>query len=175
MSIHQGDRSSVVLVPHDPRWADLFEAERQRLLACAPDPIIEVHHVGSTVIPGIHAKPVVDLLMVLRCFLSDSEIEAVAAPGYEYRGEYGIPCRQYFSRRSEPAFHVHAFLESHPDVRRMLLFRDYLRAHPDAASDYEALKLRLASEVLDREAYTEAKAEFVRRIDALAARATGET
>lgn len=166
-----GERDGVILALHDPAWASLFASERARLLEAAPGAIVDVHHVGSTAVPGIVAKPVIDILVVLRRFLCDEEITAVSEPVYEYRGEYGIPGRQYFSRRTEPAFHIHAFLETNQEVERMLRFRDYLIANSEAAQEYEALKLRLANDLrLSREEYTRAKEAFVRRIDRLAAR-----
>jgi GrpB-like predicted nucleotidyltransferase (UPF0157 family) len=166
---HQTSKYAVVLAPSDPAWPALFEEEKRRVLSVAAEAITEVHHVGSTSIPGIMAKPVIDVLLVLNRFLSDAEIVAVARPGYEYRGEQGMLGRQYFSRRTAPAFHLHAFLETHPDVRQMLLFRDYLREHPEAAREYEALKLRLARDQdLEPIAYTDGKTAFVQRIDALA-------
>jgi GrpB-like predicted nucleotidyltransferase (UPF0157 family) len=159
----------VELAPHDPGWARLFRDERRRILVAAPAAVAEVHHVGRTALPGIAAKPVIDVLLLRNRPLDEPEIAALAAPGYEYRGEYGIPGRQYFSRRTPPAFHIHAFVASHPDARAMLRFRDYLLAHPDAARAYEALKLRLArNQRLNRVDYTEAKADFVRRINARA-------
>jgi GrpB-like predicted nucleotidyltransferase (UPF0157 family) len=100
-----------------------------------------------------------------------AEIEAATARGYEYRGENGIPGREYFSRRPAPAVHIHALHLDHAEARVMLTFRDYLRANPDAAQRYEALKRRLAVEFAgDRPAYTDAKAVFVAEIIRLATR-----
>jgi GrpB-like predicted nucleotidyltransferase (UPF0157 family) len=101
--------------------------------------------------------------------LSRHEIEAAEARGYEYRGEQGIERREYFSRRTPPPAHIHALPADHPEGRMMLLFRDYLRAHPDVARGYEVLKRRLAVEFAgDRPAYTDAKAAFVAEVIRLA-------
>ena len=164
------DAREVVLVEPDPAWPALFRAERRRLIAVAGQGILEVHHVGSTAIPGILAKPIIDVLIIRRRFLNEAETVAVSAASYEYRREYGMPGRQYFSRRTSPAFHLHAFLDGHAEVGRMLLFRDYLRAHPETAREYESLKSHLAERFRrDRAAYTDAKTDFISSVDAKAA------
>ena len=164
------DASDVVLVEPDRAWLALFCTEGRRLIAVAAQAILEVHHVGSTAIPGILAKPIIDVLIILRRFLNEAESVAVSMAGYEYCGEAGIPGRQYFSRRTSPAFHLHAFLDGHAEVGRMLLFRDYLRAHPETAREYEALKRHLAERFRrDRAAYTDAKTDFISSVDAKAA------
>lgn len=125
--------------------------------------------------PGLAAKPIIDILVLLdRLPLSREEIEAAVSRGYEYRGEQGIGGREYFSRRDAPAAHIHAFHRDHPEGRLMLAFRDYLGAHAEAAREYEALKRRLAVEYAgNRPGYTDAKEPFVRqmlRLDAEAKR-----
>ncbi len=161
----------VLIILYDPDWPALFEAEKSRLLAAAPEAVAGVHHVGSTSVPGLAAKPVIDVLLVLHRPLDDGEIDRVATGGFEYRGEYRIAGRQYFSRREAPAVHVHAFVADHPDIDRMVAFRDYLRAHPNTAREYEALKWDLAAR-LDRASYTEAKTDFIRAVERLAGRQT---
>ena len=89
----------VVIAEYDPEWPLLFIAERDRVLEIASEAIEQIEHVGSTSVPGLAAKPIIDVLGLLRRPLSEAEIEAIAAPGYEYRGEQGAPGRQYFSRR----------------------------------------------------------------------------
>jgi GrpB-like predicted nucleotidyltransferase (UPF0157 family) len=160
----------VVIAYYDPMWPKLFELECDRLFGLCDEAVAEVHHVGSTAVPGLAAKPIVDILVLLHRFLNDAEIAAIKAHGYDYRGEQGIPGRQYFSRTTPPAVHVHCHLMvDASEGMRMLYFRDYLRAHPDTARDYEALKRRLAQQHrFDRYAYQEAKTAFVREIEALA-------
>jgi GrpB-like predicted nucleotidyltransferase (UPF0157 family) len=164
------DGREVVIADYDPAWAELFETEKTCLIKAAGGAILEAHHAGSTAVPGLAAKPIVDIVVELSRPLNAAEIAAVEALGYEYRGEQGISGRQYFSHRVAPSVHVHCYVNGHPDIERMLTFRDYLRSHPDTAAAYETLKRRLAvCHRFDRVAYTEAKTEFVRSIDARAA------
>ena len=101
------------------------------------------------------------------------KFDAIAAPGYEYRGEQGAPGRQYFSRRIQPAFHIHCFLEGNSEALEMLLFRDYLRSHPATAQQYESLKKELQARFrFERYAYQDAKTDFVRTTIAAAQKAS---
>ena len=124
-----------------------------------------MHHIGSTAVPGLAAKPVLDIVPVASSPVECSEAMPVMAKlGYRYRGENGIDGRFYFDKivDGRTVVHAHMFPVDHPDVRRHLVFRDYLRSHSDVACDYEDLKRRLASKYRDdRQAYTEAKAEFI--------------
>jgi GrpB-like predicted nucleotidyltransferase (UPF0157 family) len=157
----------VVIVDYDYRWPALFEAERARLLAAAPAAVISVDHVGSTSVPGLAAKPIIDVLVTLHRFLNDDEIAALCLPGHEYRGIDDDIQRQYFSKRTPPAFHLHCYLPDNPEAARLLLFRDYLRAHPETAQAYAALKRDLAAKYrFQRETYQDAKTAFVRHVEA---------
>jgi GrpB-like predicted nucleotidyltransferase (UPF0157 family) len=157
---------AVILLPHDPSWAGLYAAEEAWLRREWAAAIAEVHHVGSTAIAGISAKPIVDILVLLtRPRLTEAEVQAAVDRGYEYRGEQGIAGREYFSRRSDPVCHIHAFERGHPEASHMLRFRDHLRANEAARLEYEALKQDLARRFPDdRVAYTNGKEAFVRRI-----------
>ena len=169
----ESSEREVVITYYDPAWPRLFELECDRLFGLCAEAVAEVHHVGSTAVPGLAAKPIVDMLVLLHRFLNGAEIAAISAHGYEYRGEQGIPGRQYFSRTTSPAVHIHCHLMTDAsEGLRMLYFRDYLRAHPETARDYEALKRSLSEQHRsDREAYTEAKTAFIRQIEALAMQA----
>jgi GrpB-like predicted nucleotidyltransferase (UPF0157 family) len=160
---------SVVVIPHDPRWARIFEEEAPAVAAGLGPQLVQIHHVGSTSIPGIYAKPVVDMLAEVRSIEDvDPRNEAMASLGYEAKGEYGIEGRRYF-RKSTPegvrAFHLHVFQESSPHSQRMLAFRDYLRAHSDAASSYSDLKRRLVSRPIDSDAYVSGKDALVKALE----------
>ncbi|MGH2583641.1 MAG: GrpB family protein [Dehalococcoidia bacterium] len=150
---------------YDPSWPRWFERERERLVGALGDVAVTIEHVGSTAVPGLAAKRVLDILMTAEPFpLPEPAIAAIEALGYRYRGENGIPGRQYF-RTVPHARHLHVYAPGHPDVERTLLFRDYLRTHPEAAREYEALKRTLAERYpLDRGAYTEGKRAFVAAI-----------
>ncbi|EGB15745.1 protein of unknown function UPF0157 [Pseudodesulfovibrio mercurii] len=176
-------RDRIRLVPPDPAWPRLFEEEKARLLACLPEGlVVRVEHFGSTAIPGIWAKPVVDVLVEV-ADLDRARREAM--PILEGQGCDAFwrpqpegatpPHYPWFIRRGpigERTHHIHMTVAD-STLWEGLLFRDHLRAHPDAAADYERLKRDLLARYPDdREAYTGGKTEFVQRIVALA-RAAG--
>jgi len=142
------ERMPVVLVPHRPEWAAMAAAEASRLRsAIGEDIVVAIHHIGSTSIPGICAKPTVDLMPLVTSLAAlDAREKAVRALGYEWRGEFGIPGRRFVSlvagKPPKRLFNVHFFEASLPDVDRHLAFRDYMRAHPERAKAYEAEKFR---------------------------------
>lgn len=165
---------NVVVVPHDPRWRDSFEAEAKDIAAALGDTVVAVHHIGSTAIPGIHAKPVVDLLVEVRDLAGlDAGSPAMESLGYEAMGEYGIPGRRYFRKANQKGtrtHHVHAFRAGSEEVVRHLAFRDYLIAHPAKAQRYSELKRKLAAEhPRNIDGYMDGKDGFIREMDRRAA------
>ena len=159
----RGERIEVV--EYSAEWPRVFEREEAAILSACLPWITEVHHIGSTSVPGLAAKPILDVLPVA---VGPAEaLEAVApmtALGYRYRGENGIAGRLYFDRVVEgrTVVHVHMFPAGHPEVRRHLVFRDHLRVNPDVAREYERLKRELASRYRDdRRTYTDSKAAFI--------------
>jgi GrpB-like predicted nucleotidyltransferase (UPF0157 family) len=152
-----------VLCPYDPTWANAFETEAFEIRKRLGDAARAVHHIGSTSVPGLIAKPVIDILVETGSLGAiDSASDRLMGAGYEVRGEYGIAGRRYFSRRGNPGFHVHAYEAGTESVIRHLAFRDYLRANPDAAQAYAALKLSLADASGNLPAdYPDRKAAFV--------------
>lgn len=153
------------IVPYDPSWPARFGAERASLLALFGEGAAEVHHIGSTSVPGLSAKPVLDILVEVPSLpWIDGLAASLESRGYDSRGEYGIPGRRYFSRPSGvgPKVHLHAFVRGDPHVARHLLFRDFLRCHARFAAQYGDLKTALALEhAHDRDAYQRAKADFI--------------
>jgi len=142
------DATRVWLAPHDPDWARIAEAEGARLKAALGGVLIAVHHMGSTAIPGIAAKPTMDLMPVVTGLEAlEAKRSAIEALGYLWRGEFGIPERRYcvFERDGKRIFHTHIFVDGNENVVRQLLFRDYLRAHRDEALAYEAIKREAAA------------------------------
>jgi GrpB-like predicted nucleotidyltransferase (UPF0157 family) len=127
-----------------------------------------IHHIGSTSVPGLAAKPVIDLLAEAPDLGQiDARTASLEADGYEAKGEHGIEHRRYFSRpeAARPKVHVHVFPVGHPGIARHLLFRDYLRAHHASAREYGRLKQGLARRFSrDRDAYQEAKAAFIEEL-----------
>jgi GrpB-like predicted nucleotidyltransferase (UPF0157 family) len=166
------DRKQVRVVPYDETWPEVFRREHDALSADRGPTCLAIHHVGSTSVPGLSAKPVIDIVMETPDLaLIDGAIPLLQHRGYEARGEYGIPGRRYFSRLAGSSFkvHLHVFQSGDPRIARHLVFRDFLRTHPPDAARYGELKTTLAREhVEDPVAYQAAKAHF---IDELQARA----
>jgi GrpB-like predicted nucleotidyltransferase (UPF0157 family) len=164
----------IVVVDYDPAWPSIARRLIEEVRAACGGLLVQVEHIGSTAVPGLAAKPIIDLMPGLA--RPEDGLACVApmeALGYEYRGAFGIPGRHYFPRQAEGerlAVHAHMFVVGHPEWTRHLLFRDYLRAHPRRMREYEALKRGLAERFRDeRAAYTDAKSDFVRATDAMAA------
>lgn len=160
----------ITIADYDPRWPALYEEEKARILAAIGEWLVDIQHVGSTAVPGLAAKPIIDIMPGIRS-LTDAQhcIAALEALGYEYVPEYEaeLPERRYFRKRATPySHHIHMVEATSDFWQRHLLFRDYLRAHPDAAAEYGELKRRLAARIGDdRVGYTEAKTEFIRSIE----------
>ena len=137
------------VVPHDPDWKNAFTAEAELLFRILGRETLTLHHIGSTSIAGILAKPIIDLLGVVPDFTPlDSRSQEMEALGYEVMGAFGIDNRRYF-RKINPAgqrtHHLHIYEEGSPHIERHIAFRDYLRAHPPVARAYSSLKERLTS------------------------------
>ena len=165
----------VEVVPHDPLWRDAFEAEARHVADALGENVVAVHHIGSTAIPDIYAKPVIDLLVEVRDINEvDGRGSAMESLGYEVMGEYGIPGRRYFrkdNREGVRTHHVHAFEAGSAEVVRHLAFRDYMIAHPVDAQRYSELKRKLAEEHPQSiDGYMDGKDGFVKEIDRRAAR-----
>ena len=162
-----GLQSGVVeIVPYQTDWPRLYEQEKQRIIAAIGAHVLLVQHVGSTAIPGMPSKPIIDIGIAVHNFEEAQVcISPMQALGYEYKGEFGIPRRHYFIKGEPRTHHVHMVEEDSRDWQELILFRDHLRAHPDAARDYADLKLRLASEYrTDRERYTNEKGPFIQKV-----------
>lgn len=163
-----------VLAPHDPDWARQARAEADRWHAKLGSALIAVHHIGSTAIPGIAAKPILDLLPLFHDLETMERAKpAIVALGYEWLGAYGLPGRRY-CRRDDPAtgrrlVQAHAYVTDDPEATRHLAFRDYLRADPARAAAYEAEKRRCAqAHPEDIGAYSACKSPWIKAAEARA-------
>ena len=162
---------TVVVVPYDPAWPALFAAEAARIRdALGASLPAAVEHMGSTAVPGLAAKPVLDLLIG---YPPDAAVApyvaALVRAGYVHRGEQGIPGREYFRLGAPRTHHVHVAVQGGSFWQEHLAFRDALRAEPALRDAYAALKRELARRhPHDRERYTEGKTAFVREVVARA-------
>lgn len=160
----------VVVVPHDSNWFAKFSRESIDVIRALGETAQAIHHIGSTSIRGIHAKPIVDMLAEVRAIDDvDARIEAMASVGYEGMGEYGLAGRRYF-RKSNAAgvreFHLHVYAAGSSELERHLAFRDYMRAHPDLAAEYSELKRRLARDCRNAiDLYMDGKDAFIKEME----------
>ena len=159
----------VRVVPHDPAWREAFEAEAAALRSVLGDEAVAIHHIGSTSVPNLHAKPTIDVLVEAREIGNLDDLEAeMAGKGYEVWGQYGIPGRRFFTRDRGPErlCNVHVFEANSSEVERHLAFRDYLARHPETARAYGDLKKDLAERFpAGMEAYMDGKDAFVKRVE----------
>jgi len=163
----------VVVVDYDPQWPIVYKKEKTEILRVIEDEVVAIEHIGSTAVPGLGAKPIIDIMVAVR-HLSDANecIQLLQNIGYEYVPEYEvqIPERRYFQKGHQKVRrHLHMAELTSDFWRRHLLFRDYLRYHSKIAQEYHELKKQLATECgVDREAYTDAKTPFIQSIVARA-------
>jgi GrpB-like predicted nucleotidyltransferase (UPF0157 family)/uncharacterized protein YciI len=164
--IREPEREKIDLVPYSPEWETIYNAEAELLSQALGDTLQEIHHIGSTAIPGIVAKPIIDILPVVNDIHAvDLLTPSLEALGYEARGEFGMPGRRFFVKRQNGirTFNVHIFETGHPDIERHVRFRDYLRNHPDDADSYSKLKKDLVKQSPDDiEQYCWGKEDFVK-------------
>jgi len=154
----------ITVVPYDKQWPQMFESERS-LLQTLPDEIVKaVHHIGSTSVPGLAAKPVIDILLeVVGLDALDECHSLMVQAGYSARGENGIPGRRYFTKGDDRRSHqVHAFAVGDKQIVKHLAFRDYLIKNREAAEQYAEIKRAavLASHN-DAHRYSELKTDFI--------------
>ena len=162
----------IEVVDYDPVWIAAFEEEAAILNAVFGQKVIEVHHIGSTAVPGLDAKPIIDILIVLDNTDDINSFDrAMEDVGYRVRGECldapipGTPGRFYFSKETNGvhSHHVHVCAEGHWEIFDKLAFRDYLRAHGSTAAAYGELKRRIAAQYrFDNVGYMHAKDGFVK-------------
>lgn len=154
----------IVVVEYDPQWPSEFARLRDRAQAAVGEVARSIEHVGSTAVPGLAAKPVIDLVVVVES--EDDVPEAIRrleAVGYIARGDLGVPGREAFSwPEGEARHHLYVSPETSGELRAQLRFRNRLRTDPVLAREYEALKRDLAERYRDdRPGYTDAKTDFI--------------
>lgn len=161
----------ITVVEYNPNWPKQFEDECYKLQYILGEVVNNIHHIGSTAVPGLTAKPIIDILLdVYRLDELDSKIEKMEALRYEAMGEFGISGRRYFRKGGDKrTHHIHAFQSGDPNLIRHLVFRDYLIEHQKIAKEYGELKLHIATICNnDNEKYCDEKDSFVQYHEAQA-------
>lgn len=159
----------ITITEYNPNWPEIFEAEAQLIGAILGENCVAIHHIGSTAVEGLRAKPIIDIMPVVK---NVEEVDQTAKEfqkiGYEYLGEFGIAGRRYLRKGGDERTHqIHIFEQSNTkDIQRHLAVRDYLRSHPDAVEEYGSIKAKLAEEFpYDIESYCQSKDEFVKELE----------
>jgi GrpB-like predicted nucleotidyltransferase (UPF0157 family) len=168
------ENNTIVVVPYSDSWAITFQQLATVLNNRLKDFIISIEHVGSTSVPGLAAKPIIDLDILIKDKSQSQQVISILGElGYTHRGDLGIPGREAFFRDSDqtpidgagtqwPAHHLYVCLEDSMSLKNHLRFRDFLRAHPETALQYGALKSALAAKYPnDIDNYVEGKTAFI--------------
>lgn len=162
----------VKLYPYDIEWQSVFDIEKALLMEKIGEHVLDIQHVGSTSIPGLEAKPIIDIAIgVASLEIGLNCIEPLSKIGYEYKNDAGIPGRHFFAKgdKEKRTHYLHIEVINGQLWNNHILFRDYLRKHNDYGEEYAKLKRILASRYEnDRDAYTIGKDEFIRNVIHLA-------
>ena len=165
----------IEVLPHDPQWRGAFEAEAKQIAEALCENVVAIHHIGSTAIPNIYAKPVLDMLVEVKDITEvDRQGASLELLGYEVKGEFGISGRRYFrkdDREGNRTHQIHAYESGSVELDRHLAFRDYMIAHPEDAQNYSELKRKLAEEHShSMNGYIDGKDGFIKEMDRRAAK-----
>ena len=163
-------KRAVIVEPYNPLWVSKFEEESRHIARTMGAIVVKVHHIGSTSIPNIYAKPIIDMLVeVIAIEQVDSRNAAMVAFGYVAMGEYGLPGRRYFRKDNVQGireYHVHTYALGSPEGFRHIAFRDFMRAHPELAQQYSDLKCQLAHQYPeDIQSYMDGKNAFIKDME----------
>ena len=161
-------RMRIIELQRSTTWSAEFLAEAADIRAALEALAVEVHHIGSTAIPGIAAKPIIDILLEVSSLDQlDLSAHLIEHLGYEALGEFGLAGRRYFRKGGEQrTHHIHGYESAHPDIQRHLAFRDYLKENREAAMQYESVKLAAAKEFRDSpEGYAQRKSPTIVRLE----------
>ncbi|ACA55781.1 GrpB family protein [Clostridium botulinum] len=158
----------IEVVPHDPKWKIEYKKEAEKIYKIMKDEIVQIHHIGSTAIRGIYAKPIIDILVEVENINNvDNYNEEMKFLGYIPKGEYGIKGRRFFLKGLyDRTHHVHIFEKDDSEIERHINFRDYMIEHKEEAKQYEKLKKELALKFrYDIDSYCIGKDSFIKKID----------
>ena len=162
-------RQHIIVTEYDPLWPQKFQAESLLIRGILADNCLAIYHIGSTAVPGLAAKPIIDMMAVVKSLAQvDDAAEDFSQIGYEYLGEFGIAGRRYLRKGGEERTHqIHIFqADDWHNIGRHLAFRDYLRSHEKERAEYAAIKTELAQRFpYDIDGYCDGKAHFVQEME----------
>ena len=167
-NISKTDKRRVGVASYNPNWKNMYKEESEKIKNILNDIIIDIHHIGSTAIPGVKAKPVIDILVEVKDIEEvDQYNHKMEELGYEAMGEYGIPKRRFFRKGgNKRTHHIHIFQAGNEEIERHINFKKYLITNPDRRQEYSKLKEKLANKyTYDVENYTNGKSDFIKEID----------
>lgn len=167
-------KKKINVVPYDPKWHKIFEAHADELRVTLGKNVVQIYHVGSTSVPGLCAKPEVDIMCVVRDLKSVAGL--LESIGYIAKGEFNLPMRLFFSRKTPDDINLHVLKENSGEIKWNLCFQNYLRKNKEAKDMYAATKLKLLDENPDGfnvlpsliTDYTTKKGEVIRKIAKMA-------
>lgn len=158
----------VIVTPYQSSWPEAFQEEKEQLKTIFGDRLLAVHHIGSTSVPGLSAKPILDILPVVDSLDGIEAFDAAMEQiGYEAKGEFGMSGRRYYRKGGDNrTHHIHLYADGNPEIMRHVVFRDYLRQHPEEVEAYSTIKERLAHQYPeDISAYIAGKDSFVKTME----------
>jgi GrpB-like predicted nucleotidyltransferase (UPF0157 family)/GNAT superfamily N-acetyltransferase len=161
---------NIEVVPYNPDWPKMFEVEASRIKNALGNNFIAIHHIGSTSVPGLSAKPKIDIIAVVKDGIKS--IPSLEKAGFDYKGEWNIPFKYGFTKRDAVKVNLHVYESGHPEIEGNLLFRDYLRKNSNVRDEYAALKQNLLTDSTSFEkkdnalfaGYTLRKGSFIRKV-----------
>ena len=135
-------KKHISVVPYNPDWPKMFEAEATKIKEALGENCVAIHHIGSTSVPGLSAKPIIDIISAVRNV--ETVITSLEAAGYKHKGEYNIPMRLYFNDKDgQVRVNLHVYEDGNPEIELHILFKSYLRKHLEARDEYAQLKTDL--------------------------------
>ncbi len=160
---------TIEVIDYRPEWEKMFQEEQRKIHKILGKNCTAVCHIGSTSVKGLPAKPIIDIMPVVKDIsLVDAHNPEFEALGYECRGEFGIPGRRFYAKGGDArTHHIHLFEQSsQADIRRHVAVRDYLRSHPDTAREYAELKKGLAARYPhDNDSYCDGKETYMKELE----------
>ncbi len=156
----------IIVTDYNPIWAEMFESESEKIRWILGDNCVAIHHIGSTAVPNLAAKPIIDIMPIVKSLDAVDQVAAAFEEiGYEYLGEFGIPGRRYLRKGGDERTHqIHIFLNGDAkNIDRHIAFRDYMKTHDNERNEYAMLKMRLAQQFpYDIDGYCDGKEAFVK-------------